>query len=787
MALLSNSKHTPTATPQPQLPMPRRDTLSQAQPTARPAGGGPPPRVSAIREARNIRRRGFYMGADTEDGTGCYLAGKWLRTGLHVLGPTGTGKSRLLLWLFQLLCHTGRPIILIDPKGGLFRLARDWALANGYTKRLVLFDLGSDTLPGYNPLRENGLRIDAQAQWVREGIKSAWGAASFDATPLLARMLYLCLYVARAMSLSLMDALDVLRPAPTLRHQALQCIDDPFVHGALDAFDRLNDRVKAEQASSTVSRLEMFVCDEIVRTVICSPQSLDLEHLLAERKIILVNFAKYQPLLPDTLKLLGRMLFNDLLAHIYKGHGEGMFDEHRPCYVICDEVQNFATTTLCDALDEGRGIGFHSVIAHQHLSQLADEDRSGYLLRSVMNDARTKIIFGDLDYDDLEALSKNVMLDRYSPWALKDELTSPVFKPVETTRVSRSVSRSKSRGRGLSLPESVTDGTSESRARGTSQSMTLGIQHSRSAAETTGTSRGRSFAVGRSVTDVESWADTDAEGEHWAEGDSDAESWAESSAMSLGESVGMGEGAVMTPEGEDLSMTTNQTSGTSAALVTGSNAGGSRAHSSSAGGSRMRASSRGGARGITESVSEGTSESESESRTTGTTTGGSLAMQRGASNVETSGTSRARSRGRTPSWSEEESESVSETISPFHEYHREDIVSSRTYLTPEEQTRLAIQLLKAIPKAHFALKTPESTAHLVQAPWVDEPRISQRKLDAALARVYAEPFYVPKDAAEPPRRPALLPACASHADRPPVDEAAPDADDFAQHWPAPAV
>jgi hypothetical protein len=91
-------------------------------------------------------------------------------------------------------------------------------------------------------------------------------------------------------------------------------------------------------------------------------------------------------------------------------------------------------------------------------------------------------------------------------------------------------------------------------------------------------------------------------------------------------------------------------------------------------------------------------------------------MQRGTSEAETTGTSHAVTRGRTPSWSEEESISVSETLSPFHEYHREDIVSSRTYLTPEEQTRLAIQLLKAIPKAHFALKTPESTAHLVQAP-----------------------------------------------------------------------
>jgi hypothetical protein len=52
--------------------------------------------------------------------------------------------------------------VLIDPKADLYRMARDWAMLNGLQKRLVLFDLSGagNVLPGYNPLRENGLRID---------------------------------------------------------------------------------------------------------------------------------------------------------------------------------------------------------------------------------------------------------------------------------------------------------------------------------------------------------------------------------------------------------------------------------------------------------------------------------------------------------------------------------------------------------------------------------------------------------------------------------------------------
>src|SRR5437868_3608902 len=84
----------------------------------------PSRRVSALREGPRVRRRGLYLGTDP-NGQPYYLHPRQLRTHLQVIGSTGTGKSRLLFWLFQLLCHTNRPIVLVDPKGGLYRMARD--------------------------------------------------------------------------------------------------------------------------------------------------------------------------------------------------------------------------------------------------------------------------------------------------------------------------------------------------------------------------------------------------------------------------------------------------------------------------------------------------------------------------------------------------------------------------------------------------------------------------------------------------------------------------------------
>jgi hypothetical protein len=57
-------------------------------------------------------------------------------------------------------------------------------------------------------------------------------------------------------------------------------------------------------------------------------------------------------------------------------------------------------------------------------------------------------------------------------------------------------------------------------------------------------------------------------------------------------------------------------------------------------------------------------------------------------------------------------------------------------LSPEEQRLLHIQLLKTIPKAHFALKVPGKSVVIVRAPWVKEPKITAKVLEEKLRAVY---------------------------------------------------
>src|SRR2546425_11734954 len=92
--------------------------------------------------AKKLSNHEFFLGVNTSTANPLFLNAGWVETGIHIIGPPGVGKSMLLFWLFQ-LCTKIRnaTIVLLDPKGDLFFLARDWAISHGLTSRLDVFDL----------------------------------------------------------------------------------------------------------------------------------------------------------------------------------------------------------------------------------------------------------------------------------------------------------------------------------------------------------------------------------------------------------------------------------------------------------------------------------------------------------------------------------------------------------------------------------------------------------------------------------------------------------------------
>lgn len=137
---------------------------------------GQPIKRSATREAVKLRRQGLLVGTGLEDGREKRLPETCLQTSIHVVGATGSGKSRWQLWTGEnLMSLRHATIIGIDakPGGELYRMSRDWAITHGQVKRLSLLDLTDPELPvGYNPLEPNGLTPAMHAKALREAIRS---------------------------------------------------------------------------------------------------------------------------------------------------------------------------------------------------------------------------------------------------------------------------------------------------------------------------------------------------------------------------------------------------------------------------------------------------------------------------------------------------------------------------------------------------------------------------------------------------------------------------------------
>jgi hypothetical protein len=466
----------------------------------------------------------LFVGTANHTGQSVFLNPNILNTHVEMLGSTGTGKTRLLTWLFSQLARVPRAaVIAINPKGSWGEELRDLVIANGLAKRFIWFNPGSDDhVLGWNPLQPNGLPVAIHAKATREAIRASWGQSDLDETPQLARFLYLALAVARELELTLVDAVTVLYAGSSLRRDVLSRLRDPFVRTSLERLDSYPVAMQEQLVASTVARLEAFVMDPTIRSILARrTNSLRVGDAIDQGRILVANIPIYAPLRADDVKLLCRLLVNDILSYTFSRPKEGRI----PVYLLIDEWHLAATDDLAVGLEAGRELGLHGILSSQHQEQARTEG-SDRLYHAVMNCCRTKIVFGGLSAEQLDSITRELTIDQFDPKSVKDELHALEIEPVEAVRVIRSYSTSR--------------GTSRSRSRGHGESQSDGI------------TRGGFRAYGK------------------AHGRSETESQIESTAHVTGYQAVMGTGQVVMPDGQIVSTTSHEGGAASSSTVVGS-------------------------------------------------------------------------------------------------------------------------------------------------------------------------------------------------------------------------
>ena len=339
--------------------------------------------------SESVARRGRVVAVSTYPGAERPLAMRLQDSlqHLHVLGPTGVGKSTLLLNLIVQDIAAGRGVVVIDPKGDLIEevLRR---VPEQRADDVVVLDPADEQRPvGLNVLRGGNRPAELIADQVlsvfHDLYRENWG-------PRMQDILHAALLTLADRPGMTLCALPVLLSNPRFRHKAVAALTDEIALKPFWAwFDGLSEGERQQAIAPVMNKLRAFLLRPRMRAVIGQADpAFDLHSVFSERKVLLVSLAKGL-IGPEAAALLGSLTVSQLWQAAL-GRVRVPADERTPVMVYIDEFQDYLhlPTDIADVLAQSRGLGMGLTLAHQHLAQLPTGLRS-----AVMANARSRVCF----------------------------------------------------------------------------------------------------------------------------------------------------------------------------------------------------------------------------------------------------------------------------------------------------------------------------------------------------------------------------------------------------------
>ena len=316
----------------------------------------------------------------------------------HVLGPTGSGKSTVLLNLILDDIAAGRGVLVIDPKADLVNdiLARIPTERDG---DVVVIDPSDPAPVGFNPLVRKEynnpcLVADAVLAVFKEVFSENWGIRSQDV--LSAALLTL----AQCEGASLLW-LPTLLTDEAFRRKVTERIHDPIgLNQFWSAFEAMKDTERRMEIAPVLNKIRQFLLRPALRGVLGQTQpKFTLNDLFTKRRIVLVPLNKGL-IGSESARLLGSLIVS-MTWTLALSRAKLPPEQRHLVSIYIDELQDYLSlpTDLSDALAQARGLGVGLTLAHQYREQLPPLIRAG-----VDANARNKIVFG-LNASDAKSMS----------------------------------------------------------------------------------------------------------------------------------------------------------------------------------------------------------------------------------------------------------------------------------------------------------------------------------------------------------------------------------------------
>jgi hypothetical protein len=306
---------------------------------------------------------------------------------LHILGPTGTGKSTLLIKLIWQDVQAGRAVVVVDPQGDLVTDVLE-RIPPARREDVVVLDPADTNAPvGLNPLLTRGRNPEVVADGLLAVFKGLYGDAL---GPRSQDILHACLLTLTHRNDASLVMLPLLLTNAGFRRSLTADLRDPIALGPFwEWYERLSEGERQAAVAPIQNKLRQWLLRPSLRNVLGQRRpKLSMAEVFEGRKILLVSLAQGQ-LGPEGAALLGSLV----VAELWQATTERAVvprTQRQPVMVYLDEFSAFLhlPTDLADALARSRGMGVAYTLVHQFLAQLSPAMRA-----AVLANTRSRVCF----------------------------------------------------------------------------------------------------------------------------------------------------------------------------------------------------------------------------------------------------------------------------------------------------------------------------------------------------------------------------------------------------------
>lgn len=341
-------------------------------------------------------------------GDGMRLTPGQRSTHTHVIGETGTGKSRTLeSWVMQDIV-AGHGLAVLDPHGDLYnnlvlRISSLVLRSPALAERIVLMDASEPLWTvGFNPLEPiKGIFLERLAWFLTDVIIKIWKLDTSSMPRMLRLITYSFLTLAE-FGLSLVDLPrflnDTLWRESLISRTRYREVADYFHH----EFPTKEGAVH-QWITPVLNKIGPLIFDPDVRLMLGTKSTINFRKVLDEKLILLVNLSK-GILGEGNSAILGAFI----VAHLQQAALSRANSRKRDIFFLyLDEFQNYTTDNIKDILSESRKYGLSLILAHQYLDQLAIDLRG-----AVLNTPGIVASFR-LGYEDASILAREIFPPGY--------------------------------------------------------------------------------------------------------------------------------------------------------------------------------------------------------------------------------------------------------------------------------------------------------------------------------------------------------------------------------------